>query len=152
MNRPRLAQLEEAAQLIDLYCKGLKAAGLDKGRCEEENRAKFLVWLEQRIKKDEFWVIDDGGAPASLMHLLPAENEIVSVVTRDGKEGRGFAEALIRSAQERSTYLTSIPVTHGGRGLFGQVRLCRVPEARTKLVLAPTLGLLLTEPLAGKAR
>jgi hypothetical protein len=47
MNRPRLAQLEEAAHLVDLYCKGLKAAGMDKGRCEEENRAKFLVWLEQ---------------------------------------------------------------------------------------------------------
>ena len=118
MNRPRLAQLEEAAQLIDLYCKGLKAVGLDEGRCEEENRAKFFVWLEQHIKKDEFWVIDDGGAPASLMHLCPAENEIVSVVTRDGKEGRGFAETLIRSAQERSNYLTAIPVTHGGRGLF----------------------------------
>ena len=105
MNRPRLAQLEEAAQLIDLYCKGLKAAGLDKGRCEEENRVKFLVWLEQHIKKDEFWVIDDGVAPASVMHLVPSENEIVSVVTRDGKEGKGFAEALVRSAQERSNYL-----------------------------------------------
>jgi hypothetical protein len=120
MDRPRLAQLEEAAQLIDLYCKGLKAAGLDEGRCEEENRAMFLVWLEQHIKKDEFWVIDEEGAPASLMHFLPAESEIVSVVTRDGKEGKGFAEALIRSAQERWNYLTAIPVTHGGRGLFGK--------------------------------
>lgn len=118
MNKPRLARIEEAAQLIDLYCKGLKAAGMDKGRCEEENRAKFLMCLEQCIKKDEFWIIDDGGAPASLMHLIPAENEIVSVVTRDGKEKKGFAQALVRSAQERSNYLTGIPVSRGGRGLL----------------------------------
>jgi hypothetical protein len=118
MKKPRLAQLEEAAQLVDLYCKGLKAARLDKGRCEEENRANFLVWLEQRIKNDQFWVIDDEGAPASLMHFLPSESEIISVVTRDGKEGKGLAEALIRSAQERLDYLTTIPITHGGRGLF----------------------------------
>jgi len=128
MGRPRLAELEEAAQLVDLYCKGLQAARMDKGRCEEENRAKFLVWLEQHIKKDEFWVIDDGGAPASVMHLVPSENEIVSVVTRDGKEGKGFAEALVRSAQERSNYLTCIPVSHGGRGLFDKCGFALWPK------------------------
>jgi hypothetical protein len=91
---------------------------LDKGRCEEGNRANFLVWLEQHIKNDEFWVVDDDGEPASLMHFLPAENEIISVVTGDGKEGKGFAEALVRSVQERANYLTTIPISHGGRGLF----------------------------------
>ncbi len=109
VDRPRLAQLEEATQLIDLYCKGLKAAGLGEGRCEEENRATFLVWLEQHIKKDEFWVLDEEGAPASLMHFLPEESEIVSVVTRDGKEGKGYADALIRSAQRLSWLSSGLP-------------------------------------------
>lgn len=117
-NEPQLALPEDAPQLVELYCKALKSAAMDKGPCAEENRPAFIQWLRDLCTQQKLWIIDDNGVPVALMHLEPDKSEIVSVVTKDGSERKGLAATLIESAQAREKYLTGIPVTRGGKGLM----------------------------------
>lgn len=83
-SQPQLALPKDAQQLVELYCKALKAAAMDKGPCAEENRTAFIEWLRNLCTQHKLWIIVQDGVPVALMHLETEKSEIVSVVTKEG--------------------------------------------------------------------
>ena len=122
------ANSDEAPLLIELYCKALRATGMDKEACAEESREEFIKWLEGRCIDRAFWVMRDEKGPFALAHFEREDNEIITVVVRDDMERRGFAKELIQTLQANENFLKAIPATRRGKALLKKCGF--VPEQR----------------------
>lgn len=118
MKEPRLANSGDAPQLVELYCKALKAAGMDKKRCAQENRAEFIHWLKTQCTNDKFWILEDANGPSALVHYVPEETKIITVVVRDDIANRGVATRIIKFFQKKEDFLKAIPVSRNGKALL----------------------------------
>ena len=121
------ANSDEAPLLIELYCKALRATGMDKEACAEESREEFIKWLEGRCIDRAFWVMRDEKGPFALAHF-EREDEIITVVVRDDMERREFAKELIQTLQANENFLKAIPATRRGKALLKKCGF--VPEQR----------------------
>lgn len=108
----------DADQLVELYCKGLRAAGMDKDACAAERRDEFVKWLADRCAAGSLWIMRDDKGPLALAHFEKDKDTIVSVVVRDDVAGKGVATALVNALQCRVNFLKAIPVTRGGTALL----------------------------------
>jgi hypothetical protein len=90
MNRPQLATKNDAPLLPDLFCKLLRATGMDRGNCEEENHERLIAWLESRCEEDRLWIIEREGKPAVLAWFDSEKKELIGIAVIDGVERQGY--------------------------------------------------------------
>jgi hypothetical protein len=113
-----LATASEAPSLVELYCKALKVAAMDKGPCAEERRKELIEWLARHCTEGKIFVLRDG--PVALAHYEAVKSEVVTVVVRDNMERKGVATKLVGALQARASFLKAVPISRGGKALLAK--------------------------------
>lgn len=110
------ARIEDAASLADLYAKAFESTGF-KEFALPEKRGQLIVWLEGLCGEGKLWFSRDDAGAVALGHYEPGKDEVVTIATRDGMEGNGYATAMLRKLV--CIYPTSKvrPVTKGGKAI-----------------------------------
>jgi hypothetical protein len=103
-------------QLADMYAKQFRATGFSK-RAEIKSRGELVEWVAQLCREDKLWTIRDGFGPITLGHYEPDLQEIKTVVTRDGMEGKGYGTRMLCYLAMAYPLAKVVPVTSSGRAL-----------------------------------
>jgi predicted GNAT family acetyltransferase len=110
-----LATASEAPSLVELYCKALKVAAMDKGPCAEERRKELIEWLARHCTEGKIFVLRDENGPVALAHYEAVKSEVVTVVVRDNMERKGVATKLVGALQARASFLKAFQSRAGER-------------------------------------
>jgi hypothetical protein len=110
------ATLDEIDSLVALYAKQFQATG--RSNLAEPECHEWLVELITRLcKEGKLWVIRDSHGPITLGHYEPHQEEVVTVVTRDGMEENGWGTRMLHFFAEEYPEARIKPVTNSGKRL-----------------------------------
>ena len=110
------AKAEDAESLAKLYAKAFEKTGFKK-LAAPEKRDELIAWLCPLCEEGKLWFIADEIEPVVLCHYDAEKDEIITIATRDGMEGRGYGERMLKGLLGMFPTLKVRPVTRGGKAL-----------------------------------